>query len=99
MQEPMAQQSAAIRVRIEGQVQGVGFRAWTVDEAVRLGLDGWVRNCSDGSVEAVFAGPQPSVDQMLSLVGHGPASAEVADLVVEPVSSPPEPGFRQLPTS
>jgi acylphosphatase len=47
----------AAHVRIVGRVQGVGYRAWTVDEARRRGLSGWVRNRSDGDVEAVFSGP------------------------------------------
>ena len=46
----------SVRVRITGIVQGVGYRDWTVRVAVVLGLSGWVRNRSDGSVEAVFKG-------------------------------------------
>ena len=46
----------AVHVRIAGRVQGVSFRYWTLEEATRLRLDGWVRNHPDSSVEAVFAG-------------------------------------------
>ena len=46
-----------VHVLISGTVQGVWFRAWTVQEAQKRGLDGWVRNRRDGDVEAVFAGP------------------------------------------
>ncbi|HKI60293.1 MAG TPA: acylphosphatase, partial [Mariprofundaceae bacterium] len=44
----------AYRVRIEGRVQGVSFRYYTLQEANRLGIDGWVRNCEDGSVETLI---------------------------------------------
>ncbi len=46
----------SVHLRIEGRVQGVGYRAWVEDEAVRRGLAGWVRNRNDRSVEAVFSG-------------------------------------------
>ena len=46
------------RVVVRGRVQGVGYRAWTEDTAILNGLDGWVRNRRDGTVEAVFAGPR-----------------------------------------
>jgi len=53
-----------IHVIIEGRVQGVFFRAFTRDEAVRLGLSGWVRNRSDGSVEALVEGEKSDVEKM-----------------------------------
>mgnify|MGYP001085032248 FL=1 len=52
-----------VTVRIEGRVQGVYYRAWTDQTARRLDLDGWVRNRRDGSVEAVFSGLAPQVDE------------------------------------
>ena len=58
-------------VRIEGRVQGVWFRGWTVDDATRLKLDGWVRNRRDGSVEALFAGRAQAVDKMLAACRRG----------------------------
>jgi acylphosphatase len=83
---------------IEGKVQGVWFRAWTVDQARRLGLDGWVRNRPDGSVEAVFAGPAKAVDQMLAACAKGPPMARVTAVRTEPGERPAGPGFRKLPT-
>lgn len=62
---------------IEGRVQGVGFRWWTEREAKRLGLIGWVRNRTDGSVEAVFAGPDEAVTEMLRACHAGPGPARV----------------------
>ena len=61
----------SIRLRIYGKVQGVWFRAWTVREARRLGLDGWVRNRADGSVEAVLGGPAVQVREMVDLCRRG----------------------------
>jgi acylphosphatase len=64
-------------VLIHGRVQGVGFRAWTELGARARGLDGWVRNCRDGTVEAVFLGPADKVTDMTEACRHGPAGARV----------------------
>jgi acylphosphatase len=64
-------------VLIRGTVQGVGFRYWTRRTATARGLQGWVRNRRDGSVEAVFAGPEQAVAEMIALCRRGPASARV----------------------
>jgi acylphosphatase len=74
-------------VLIRGTVQGVGFRYWTRRTATARGLEGWVRNCRDGSVEAVFAGPQQAVAEMIALCRRGPASARV-DAVDETAAEP-----------
>ena len=67
----------ARRVRIAGHVQGVFFRAWTRDEAQRLGLTGWVRNCPDGSVEAHLEGDPAMVRWMIDKLAAGPNGARV----------------------
>ena len=64
-------------VIIRGQVQGVGYRAFVEDEAAILGLEGWIRNRLDGSVEAVFAGPADAVETMIEACRQGPWSARV----------------------
>jgi acylphosphatase len=64
-------------VLIRGTVQGVGFRYWTRRTATARGLQGWVRNRRDGSVEAVFFGPEQAVAEMIALCRRGPASARV----------------------
>jgi acylphosphatase len=70
--------SEAIRhVTIRGRVQGVGYRAWVEDEATARGLEGWVRNRRDGSVEAVFAGPHDVVADMITACRSGPPAARV----------------------
>lgn len=71
------------RVRIHGRVQGVWYRGWTVRKAKDLGLRGWVRNRSDGSVEAVFAGPAVSVDAMIEACHVGPPAARVDKVTAE----------------
>lgn len=86
------------RVLVTGRVQGVWYRGWTVEKATRLGLDGWVRNRSDGSVEAVFAGPKETVDAMVAACHRGPPSARVERVTAEPSTEAPSSGFTQQPT-
>ena len=64
-------------VTITGRVQGVGYRAWVHEHANARSLEGWVRNRRDGSVEAVFAGPDGVVADMITACGRGPISARV----------------------
>ncbi|HIJ63065.1 MAG TPA: acylphosphatase [Rhodospirillaceae bacterium] len=89
----------AVRVRVSGRVQGVWYRGWTVAEATRRSLDGWVRNLRDGSVEAVFSGPAAAVEAMVEACRRGPPAAAVTRLDVEPAPPPDAAGFRQLPTA
>jgi acylphosphatase len=79
----------AIRqVRITGRVQGVGYRAWVEHRArAALDLEGWVRNRRDGSVEALFAGPEAVVADMVAVCRRGPSSARVDAVQEEPASS------------
>ncbi len=64
-------------VVVRGRVQGVGFRAFVEHHALQRGLAGWVRNRRDGSVEAVFAGPQKTVNGMFAACRVGPISGHV----------------------
>lgn len=89
----------ARRVRIHGRVQGVWFRAWTVDEATKRGLHGWVRNRDDGSVEAAFRGSEPAVLEMIEACRCGPPNAAVERIEIEEATCPPADGFAQLPTA
>jgi acylphosphatase len=90
-----------VRVRIEGRVQGVWFRAWTVEEARRRGLRGWVRNRLDGSVEALFSGAEDSVEEMLVACRQGPPAAGVSSVQRLPVGEEelPNEGFEQRSTT
>lgn len=87
-----------VTVRIEGQVQGVYYRAWTEQTARRLNLDGWVRNRRDGSVEAVFSGPGAQVDEMLRRCAEGPPDAKVTSVTVTDEGGASPLGFSVLPT-
>jgi acylphosphatase len=70
--------SGAIRqVTIRGRVQGVGYRAWVDHQASLRHLEGWVRNRRDGSVEALFAGPEDVVAAMIVACRRGPSSSRV----------------------
>jgi len=69
-------------VKITGLVQGVFFRARTCEVAVSHGVRGWVRNRSDGSVEALFAGEERAVIEVVQWCHKGPPSARVADVTV-----------------
>jgi acylphosphatase len=65
------------QIVIRGRVQGVGFRAWTEMMAAEQGIEGWVRNRRDGSVEALFAGAEEVVIAMIELCRDGPPGAQV----------------------
>ncbi len=69
-----------IRIVIEGYVQGVGFRWFTVRTARRLGINGWVRNNPDGTVEAVAEGDADSIREFIGALRQGPMSAVVKDV-------------------
>ena len=95
----MSEGARTVRVRIAGRVQGVSYRAWTCQAAGRLGLAGWVRNRSDGSVEALFAGRPEDVAAMLEACRRGPRLARVDTVSVEEAPGhDPAPGFLQRET-
>ncbi|MDA0991736.1 MAG: acylphosphatase [Verrucomicrobia bacterium] len=85
-------------VHIEGRVQGVWYRGWTVDQASARGLSGWVRNRRDGSVEAVFCGSETIVGEMVCLCWAGPPAARVTNVTVRTVEITVADGFSQLAT-
>ena len=76
-------------VYLEGRVQGVGFRAFTRRNAQRLGVSGWVKNLSDGRVEAVIYGEKDKVEDLISRMETGPSVAKVEGIEVEEQETPP----------
>jgi acylphosphatase len=71
-------------VIVRGIVQGVGYRAWVEQAALRRDLEGWVRNRRDGTVEAVFSGPDADVVAILAACREGPGGARVDAVEVVP---------------
>ena len=85
---------------VTGRVQGVGYRDWAMATARRLGLSGWVRNRSDGAVEALIVGDETAVGAMIEACRKGPAMARVDAIDIEPLDLDVLPsGFTQLPTA
>ena len=79
---PPDEPTIARHVRVVGRVQGVFFRGWTKEQADALGVAGWVRNCPDGSVEALLSGSAPAVADLIERMRRGPPGAVVASLEV-----------------
>ena len=69
-----------IHLRVVGKVQGVGFRWFVCERALELGVDGWVKNTSDGHVEIIASGDHPNLDSLVAAVRRGPAGARVIDV-------------------
>lgn len=76
------QEHVRAHVWISGRVQGVFFRASTVDEAAARGVEGWVRNSSDGRVEAALEGERSAVEAMIAWCRKGPPAARVSSVEV-----------------
>lgn len=72
-----------VHIKVYGQVQGVFFRAYAKEVAIRLGIVGWVRNNADGSVEAVAQGPKEKLDKFVTWCKKGPPSAKVEKVEVD----------------
>jgi acylphosphatase len=94
---------AAVHLSIHGLVQGVGFRDAFGLQALQRGVDGWVRNRRDGSVEALIRGEPRAVDALIQWSRRGPPAARVERLESRPAdaeeSATLQPGFRRLPTT
>ena len=68
---------------VHGRVQGIGYRAFVEHEALRRGIEGWVRNRRDGSVETLVGGPSAAVEEFLIAARRGPRTAAVASQRIE----------------
>jgi acylphosphatase len=83
----------AIFLRLQGRVQGVWFRAWMKEEADKRGIQGWVRNRTDGSVEAMMVGPGDQVDDLLEACHGGPPLARIDKIDTQPATGVVPRGF------
>ena len=89
---------AAARLTIGGRVQGVGYRWWAVETARRLGLAGWVRNRTDGSVETLAIGEAAAIQRFVAACRQGPAHAAVSSVAVAPAEDDGSANFDQRAT-
>jgi len=94
----MGEDRKALRLIIEGRVQGVGFRAWMVDVANAVGVDGWVRNRRDGTVEALVAGEPAAVERVVAKAREGPPMGRVTAVREQPADDAVGPGFDAVAT-
>ena len=91
-----------LHLRVSGRVQGVGYRHALRGEALARGVAGWVRNCRDGSVEAVLQGEPKDVQGVVDWAGRGPPAARVVKVATQAAQGAldrPYSGFEQLPTA
>ena len=84
---------------ISGRVQGVWYRESMRQEALRLGVDGWVRNRADGTVEAVISGQAAHVEALLAWARTGPPLAQVSEVRCEPYDGAVAADFAKLPSA
>lgn len=85
----------SLRLVIEGFVRAVGYRNYVIDEANRLGLDGWIRNRTNGTVEALVSGETKKVELFAQACMRGPAGARVKSVEMHNAEPPAERGFRR----
>jgi len=87
-----------VSVHITGRVQGVWFRGWTREQALNLGVNGWIANRADGSVSGVFEGSPDAVDALIAACRDGPPLANVLDMRTEPLAAGGFSDFEVRPT-
>ena len=83
----------ALDLRITGRVQGVAYRAWARDEALKLGVAGWVRNEDDGSVTARAEGAEDAVSAFQRALHEGPGASDVREVTATPAEPEGATGF------
>ena len=87
-----------LRLVIDGAVQAVGYRYFAMEEARKLGLSGWVRNRSNGTVEALVSGATKAVEAFVGACMRGPPGSNVKNVELHKAEPPTEPGFHRRPS-
>jgi acylphosphatase len=87
------------RLVVHGRVQGVFYRGWTEEQARALGLDGWVRNRRDGTVEMLVSGEEERIAELVARCRIGPPAARVERIEVEDSAETAPAGFATRPTA
>ena len=98
MEAHLSEDITSLRVHVHGFLQGIGFRDFLTTVAQHQKLDGWVRNRSDGSVEALVSGPTKAVETFVSFATTGPAGAKVSAVDLHNSEPPAEKGFIRIPS-
>jgi acylphosphatase len=88
----------SLRLKVEGFVQAVGFRNFAIEEATKLGLDGWVRNRADGTVEILISGPTKAVETFVAASMRGPNGSRIKNVELHNAEPPTEKGFQRRPS-
>ena len=88
----------SLRVRIEGFVQSVGYRHFAMEEARRLGINGWIRNRTDGTVEALASGSTKAVEAFVAACMRGPEGSRIKNVELHNAEPPEENGFHRRPS-
>lgn len=78
---------------VSGRVQGVSFRAFVREQALRAGVSGWARNVPDGRVEVLLCGAESALQQIVHALHRGPTRARVTDVSLQPAHAPDVTGF------
>lgn len=98
MTDDLTNDLTSLRVHVHGFVQGVGFRDFLLMAAQQNSLDGWVRNRSDGTVEALASGATKAVEAFVAAAMKGPPGARVANVDLHNSTPPAEKGFTRRPS-
>lgn len=88
----------SLRLRVEGFVQAVGYRHFAIQEALRLGLDGWIRNRADGTVEILVSGATKPVEAFVAAAMKGPPGSRVKNVELHKAEPPADKGFHRRPS-
>ena len=94
----MSDDLTTLRLKVVGDVHGVGYREYAIIEANKRSLTGWVRNRSDGTVEIVASGPTKDIEAFVGACMRGPSEARVTNVEMGPAEGPDTLGFKRRPT-